>query len=306
MRAEVMTSGVFGIAGGDPKGTKRARENDAQRESAPVSPFVATPPSRAKWQSVSYTDRPEACVGVQHRARAVAAVDTEHPVTRQTIGAVVFRATHSPPASSPTTPRASLFARRAGARVGTSSRGVERLQAETTHARLDLDGDSFADSNDEKTSGSSDLSLISRERNKQSLGVSPCLSIDTIEVPTDIPNGVPNTYLPNSKMPKHGWMQRCFGCGAWTGAAASVGDFEVFRCHGCARGFRERARLMNEIGTRSASSGGPLDSSTRDRTENSASAGTTDLSKIAQKLRAFLAARLPEAGLEHSILQLPR
>ena len=61
-------------------------------------------------------------------------------------------------------------------------------------------------------------------------------------------------------------MQRCFGCGTWTGQAVCLGAFEVFRCNECARQFRKRANELRALRARDAAAG------TRDDTADAAGA----------------------------------
>ena len=105
-------------------------------------------------------------------------------------------------------------------------------------------------------------------------------------------------------------MQRCFGCGTWTGQAVSLGAFEVFRCNACARQFRKRA---DELKARGAGATAGARDDAADATDatsprrgggchrRAASAESNELTGIASRLREFLLARCPDAGLEHSI-----
>jgi hypothetical protein len=115
-------------------------------------------------------------------------------------------------------------------------------------------------------------------------------------------------YVPGTRMPSTGWMQRCFGCGTWTGQAVRLGAFEVFRCNACARQFRRRAEELKAAHMRS----GDATFGTRDDAADArkhrggchrraASAESNELTGLASRLREFLLARCPDAGLEHSI-----
>ena len=125
-------------------------------------------------------------------------------------------------------------------------------------------------------------------------------------VSNDEPNA--QTYVPGTNMPSAGWMQRCFGCGTWTGQAVSLGAFEVFRCNACARRFRKCA---DELKARGAGAAAGARDDAADATDarrrggechrRAASAESNELTGIASRLREFLLARCPDAGLEHSI-----
>jgi hypothetical protein len=109
-------------------------------------------------------------------------------------------------------------------------------------------------------------------------------------------------------------MQRCFGCGTWTGQAVSLGAFEVFRCNACARQFRKRADELKASGAGATAGARDDAAAATDATDaadarrrgggchrRAASAESNELTGLASRLREFLLARCPDAGLEHSI-----
>ena len=267
----MMTEGLNGGIGGYAVGAKRPREDDEQRHSAPVSPFVLTPPSRAKSsRDVRHGDtRPEAFRGVQQSVEP----SPQHTIHAET-SCAPRGSSRSPVTSTPNTPSAPLFARRARASVAS-------LRVGTHHRRVCLDEATRASIESEQ------IKPVSSEKSEKEAFCRDAKEADTPPSPV---------YLPNSKMPTCGWMQRCFGCGLWTGQVAMLGQFEVFRCNACACVFRERAREMNEKNESSDLRVGKCSVE-----ENNSTSNTQDLTSIASKLRAFILARLPDRGLEHSI-----
>ena len=280
------------MAGGE-AGKKRARIEGTEGRAAPVSPFVATPPSQhlAKILRVRQSHGVDKGVSfARSRARAEpseapSSLDSERTRDSELAGP------SSPASAGLRTPSAPLLARRARASVASL-----RVRGGVEQAETDASGYSTDAKRPDRT-------LVGRKTEK------PRASVTKAGFANDEANA--RAYVPGTNMPLDGWMQRCFGCGTWTGQAVCLGAFEVFRCNECARQFRKRANELRALRARDAAAG------TRDDTADAAgaasarqhqgdchrraaSAESNELTGIASRLREFLLARCPDAGLEHS------
>lgn len=111
--------------------------------------------------------------------------------------------------------------------ASTPSTATERRHGRARHARTNSEDSAAA------------LSIGGRR---------PALALDVERAdPHDAPRGASVRYHEGTRKPVDGWFQRCIGCGAWTGRSVTIAAFEVFRCAGCARKFRERARVLDAI-----------------------------------------------------------
>ena len=309
-RAEMFArEGDVSMAGGE-AGKKRARIEGIEGRAAPVSPFVATPPSQhlAKILCVRQSHGVDKDLSfARSRARAEpseapSSLDSERTRDSELAGP------SSPASAGLRTPSASLLARRARASVASLS--VCRVEQHET--------DAWGRSTDASVSRSTDSTRRNadddrREAEQQSTKTERLETDDArgrsgtnAGVSNDEPNA--HAYVPGTNMPSAGWMQRCFGCGTWTGQAVRLGAFEVFRCNACARQFRRRADELKAAHMRS----GDATFGTRDDAADArkhrggchrraASAESNELTGLASRLREFLLARCPDAGLEHSI-----
>jgi len=236
------------MAGGE-AGKKRARIEGTEGRAAPVSPFVATPPSQhlAKILRVRQSHGVDKDLSfARSRARAEpseapSSLDSERTRDSELAGP------SSPASAGLRTPSASLLARRARASVASLS--VCRVEQHET--------DAWGRSTD--ASGRSTDSTLSRNADDDRREAEQSTKTERLETDArgrsgtnaGVSNDEPNAhgmYVPGTNMPSAGWMQRCFGCGTWTGQAVSLGAFEVFRCNACARQFRKRADELKARG----------------------------------------------------------
>ena len=292
------------MAGGE-AGKKRARIEGTEGRAAPVSPFVATPPSQhlAKILRVRQSHGVDKDLSfARSRARAEpseapSSLDSERTRDSELAGP------SSPASAGLRTPSASLLARRARASVASLS--VCRVEQHETDA-WGRSTDASVSSTDSRAFGADDDRRVAEQLETVRLETRKSASGTNAGVSNDEPNA--QTYVPGTNMPSAGWMQRCFGCGTWTGQAVSLGAFEVFRCNACARQFRRRAEELKAAHMRS----GDATFGTRDDAADArkhrggchrraASAESNELTGLASRLREFLLARCPDAGLEHSI-----
>jgi len=302
------------MAGGE-AGKKRARVEGTEGRAAPVSPFVATPPSQhlAKILRVRQSHGVDKDLSfARSRARAEpseapSSLDSERTRDSELAGP------SSPASAGLRTPSASLLARRARASVASLS--VCRVEQHETDA-WGRSTDASGRSTDSTRRNADD----DRRKAEQSCTKTERLETDArgrsgtnAGVSNDEPNA--HAYVPGTNMPSAGWMQRCFGCGTWTGQAVSLGAFEVFRCNACARQFRRRAEELKAAHMRSGDATFGTRDDAADATDapetrrrggggchrRAASAESNELTGLASRLREFLLARCPDAGLEHSI-----
>ena len=292
------------MAGGE-AGKKRARIEGTEGRAAPVSPFVATPPSQhlAKILRVRQSHGVDKGLSfARSRARAEpseapSSLDSERTRDSELAGP------SSPASAGLRTPSASLLARRARASVASLS--VCRVEQHETDA-WGRSTDASVSSTDSRAFGADDDRRVAEQLETVRLETASEPSGTNAGVSNDEPNA--QTYVPGTNMPSAGWMQRCFGCGTWTGQAVSLGAFEVFRCNACARRFRKCA---DELKARGAGATAGARDDAADATDarrrggechrRAASAESNELTGIASRLREFLLARCPDAGLEHSI-----
>ena len=294
------------MAGGE-AGKKRARIEGTEGRAAPVSPFVATPPSQhlAKILRVRHSHGVDKGLSfARSRARAEpseapSSLDSERTRDSELAGP------SSPASAGLRTPSAPLLARRARASVASLS--VCRVEQHETDAWVSsTDASVQLVSSTDSRSGIDDDRRVAEQLETVRLETASEPSGTNAGVSNDEPNA--QTYVPGTNMPSAGWMQRCFGCGTWTGQAVSLGAFEVFRCNACARRFRKRA---DELKARGAGAAAGARDDAADATDarrrggechrRAASAESNELTGIASRLREFLLARCPDAGLEHSI-----
>ena len=296
--------GDVSMAGGE-AGKKRARIEGTEGRAAPVSPFVATPPSQHLAKILRVRQSHGVDIGLsfaRSRARAEpseapSSLDSERTRDSELAGP------SSPASAGLRTPSAPLLARRARASVASLS--VCRVEQHETDA-WGRSTDASVSSTDSRAFGADDDRRVAEQLETVRLETRKSASGTNAGVSNDEPNA--QTYVPGTNMPSAGWMQRCFGCGTWTGQAVSLGAFEVFRCNACARRFRKCADELKARGTGAAA--GARDDAA-DATDarrrggechrRAASAESNELTGIASRLREFLLARCPDAGLEHSI-----
>ena len=302
-RAEMFArEGDVSMAGGE-AGKKRARIEGTEGRAAPVSPFVATPPSQHLAKILRVRQSHGVDKGLSFaRSRARGALGGAF-VARQRAHARSELAGPSSPASGLRTPSAPLLARRARASVASLS--VCRVEQHETDA-WGRSTDASVSSTDSRAFGADDDRRVAEQLETVRLETRKSASGTNAGVSNDEPNA--QTYVPGTNMPSAGWMQRCFGCGTWTGQAVSLGAFEVFRCNACARRFRKCA---DELKARGAGAAAGARDDAADATDarrrggechrRAASAESNELTGIASRLREFLLARCPDAGLEHSI-----
>jgi len=110
--------------------------------------------------------------------------------------------------------------------ASTPSTATERRHGRARHARTNSEDSAAA------------LSIGGRR---------PALALDVERADPPTPIRASVRYHEGTRKPVDGWFQRCIGCGAWTGRSVTIAAFEVFRCAGCARKFRERARVLDAI-----------------------------------------------------------
>ena len=300
------------MAGGE-AGKKRARIEGTEGRAAPVSPFVATPPSQhlAKILRVRQSHGVDKDLSfARSRARAEpseapSSLDSERTRDSELAGP------SSPASAGLRTPSASLLARRARASVASLS--VCRVEQHETDA-WGRSTDASGRSTDSTRRNADD---DRRKADQQSTKTEQSTKTDARASGTNagVSNDEPNAhgmYVPGTNMPSAGWMQRCFGCGTWTGQAVSLGAFEVFRCNACARQFRKRADELKARGAGATAGARDDAADAADATDarrrggggchrRAASAESNELTGLASRLREFLLARCPDAGLEHSI-----
>ena len=295
-------------------GKKRARIDGTERRAAPVSPFVATPPSqhlakilRVRHPCVRHGDDDASFARSRARAEPSEAPSSlESDRTRDS----EFAGPSSPADAGLRTPSAPLLARRARASVASLSVcRVEQLETDASGCSTDStivsgDGDRRAERReDERRVRSASTSDETKKKTESARAAG------TIENTEAVSNDEPcaYAYVPGTRMPSTGWMQRCFGCGTWTGQAVRLGAFEVFRCNACARQFRRRAEELKASARAGDATLCPYDDAADKRKHRggchrrAASAESNELTGLASRLREFLLARCPDAGLEHSI-----
>ena len=282
-------------------GKKRSRSESTERRTAPASPFVATPPSQNLAKIL--------CVRHDHvslgRSRARAApseapssLESERTGNNELAGPI------SPAGAGIHSPSTPLLARRARANP-VASLSVCRVEHETAASACSGDATvgvcnrCYFFPRGDADEGKTETLLATKTETALASGTKAGFANDEANA---------RACVPGTNMPLHGWMQRCFGCGTWTGQAVCLGKFEAFRCNACARQFRKRA---DELRAR----GGNTATGTRDDAadaadarqrglgyhKRAASAESNELTGIASRLREFLLARCPDAGLEHSI-----
>ena len=268
---------------------KRSRIEGTEGRTAPASPFVATPPPQHVAKILRVRVRHDDVSFARSRARAEPSL--EAPSSLESERNSELAGPSSQADAGTRTPIAPLLARRARASVASL-----RVRGGVEQAETDASGYSTDAKRPDRT-------LDGRKTEK------PRASVTKAGFANDEANA--RAYVPGTNMPLDGWMQRCFGCGTWTGQAVCLGAFEVFRCNECARQFRKRANELRALRARDAAAG------TRDDTADAAgvasarqhqgdchrraaSAESNELTGIASRLREFLLARCPDAGLEHS------
>jgi hypothetical protein len=283
-------------------GKKRARIDADERSVSPVSPFVATPTTQ-HLAKILRVRRP--CVRQErHERSSESSLAEEAPTSleseRTCEGADAETA--SPTDAALSAPDAPLITRRTLASVASLSLcrvPVERDETDASGCSTESGsrGVFLEGKTGEETDGRATRSMHSSSSAQE--------------------------YFPGTKMPTNGWMQRCFGCGVWTGQAVRLGTFEVFRCNACARAFRERAvELQNEKSPLQCS----LASGSGERGERGArgecetmrahtrglgwhrpvaSSESRELTGLASRLRDFLLKHCPDRGVEHSISNRP-
>jgi hypothetical protein len=295
-------------------GKKRARIDGTDRRAAPVSPFVATPPSqhlakilRVRHPCVRHGDDYSSFARSRARAEPSEAPSSlESDRTRDSD----FAGPSSPADAGLRTPSAPLLARRARALsvVSLSVCRVEQLETDASGCSTDSTiGDRRAERREDERRVREKVSAF-RDETKQTESARAAETNENTEGAFSNDEPCAYAYVPGTRMPSTGWMQRCFGCGTWTGQAVRLGAFEVFRCNACARQFRRRADELKAAHMRS----GDATFGTRDDAADArkhrggchrraASAESNELTGLASRLREFLLARCPDAGLEHSI-----
>jgi hypothetical protein len=287
-------------------GKKRSRSESTERRTAPASPFVATPPSQnlAKILCVRHDN---VSFG-RSRARAEpseAPSSLESDRTRDSD----FAGPSSPADAGLRTPSAPLLARRARASVASLSVcRVEQLETDASGCSTDSTiGDRRAEQREDERRVREKVSAF-RDETKKTESARAAETNENTEGAFSNDEPCAYAYVPGTRMPSTGWMQRCFGCGTWTGQAVRLGAFEVFRCNACARQFRRRADELKAAHMRSGDATfGTRDDAADARKQRggchrrAASAESNELTGLASRLREFLLARCPDAGLEHSI-----
>jgi hypothetical protein len=302
------------MAGGE-AGKKRARIEGTEGRAAPVSPFVATPPSQhlAKILRVRQSHGVDKDLSfARSRARAEpseapSSLDSERTRDSELAGP------SSPTSAGLRTPSASLLARRACASVASLSVcRVEQHETDAWGRSIDASGRSTDSTRRNADDDRRKAFEKHSTKTEQSTKTDARASGTNAGVSNDEPNA--HAYVPGTNMPSAGWMQRCFGCGTWTGQAVSLGAFEVFRCNACARQFRKRADELKASGAGATAGARDDAADATDATDaadarrrgggchrRAASAESNELTGLASRLREFLLARCPDAGLEHSI-----
>ena len=223
--------GDVSMAGGE-AGKKRARIEGTEGRAAPVSPFVATPPSQhlAKILRVRQSHGVDKDLSfARSRARAEpseAPSSLESDRTRDSD----FAGPSSPADAGLRSPSAPLLARRARASVASLSVcRVEQLETDASGCSTDSTiGDRRAEQREDERRVREKVSASDETKQTESARAAG-RNENTEAFSNDEPCAY--AYVPGTRMPSTGWMQRCFGCGTWTGQAVRLGAFEVFRCN---------------------------------------------------------------------------